>query len=81
MDILLQPWFLLLFGVVMFFVFLAIGTKGDYKAVTPLTRWIIVGICVVIATFLVIKVLQDRDWHPFQSATEVAPSTMPSGRI
>lgn len=76
MGILLQPWFLLSFGVVMFFVFLAIGANEDYKAVTPLTRWIIVGICVVIATFGVIKGLQDRNWHPFQSATEVAPSTL-----
>jgi hypothetical protein len=76
MGILLQPWSLLLFGVVMFFVFLTIGAKEDYKAVTPLTRWIIVGICVVIVTFGVFKVLQDRNWHPFQSATEVAPSTV-----
>ena len=76
MGILLQPWSLLLFGVVMFFVFLAIGAKENYKAVTPLTRWIIVGICVVIVTFGVFKVLQDHNWHPFQSATEVAPSTV-----
>jgi hypothetical protein len=76
MGILLQPWSLLLFGVVMFFVFLPIGAREDYKAVTPLTRWIIVGICVVIVTFGVYKVLQDRNWHPIQSATEVAPSTV-----
>jgi hypothetical protein len=34
-----------------FFVFLALGAKERFKAVTPLTRCIIVGICVAIATF------------------------------
>jgi ABC-type enterochelin transport system permease subunit len=79
MGILLQPWSLLLFAVVMFFVFLTIGAKEDYKAevlMTPLIRWMIVGICVVIATFGVFKVQQDRNWHPFQSGTEVAPTTV-----
>jgi hypothetical protein len=78
MAILLQPWSLLLFGVVTFFVFLTIGAKEEYKGVTPLTRWIIVGICVVIATFGVysgIKIQLDRNRNPFQSGTEVAPVT------
>jgi hypothetical protein len=79
MGFLLQPWFLILFAVVGFFVFLTIGAKEDYKAevpMMPLTRWMIVGICVVIATFGVVKTLQDRNWKPFQSGTEVAPVTV-----
>jgi hypothetical protein len=51
MGILVQPWTMLLFAVVMFFVFLALGAKERFKAVTPMTRWIIVRLCVAIATF------------------------------
>ncbi len=58
MGFLLQPWFLILFAVAGFLVFLTMSAKEDYKAeVSPLTRWIIVGICVVIATFGVFKAL------------------------
>jgi hypothetical protein len=79
MNFLLQPWFLILFAVVSFFVFLTIGAKEDSEAkvaMMPLTRWIIVGICVVIATFGVFKVLQGRNWNTSQSGTEVAPVTV-----
>jgi hypothetical protein len=58
MGILLQPWSLLLFGVIMFFAFLAMGARGDSRSVTPLTRWIIVGKCVAIEIFGVIRVLR-----------------------
>jgi hypothetical protein len=58
MGILLQPWSLLLFKIGMFFVFLMIGAKEDYKAVTPLTQGIIAGILLVIATFGVFGVFK-----------------------
>jgi hypothetical protein len=51
MGILVQPSTMLLFAVVMFFVFLALGVKERFKAVTPMTRWLIVGIRVAITTF------------------------------
>ncbi|MGA2536441.1 MAG: hypothetical protein ABSF53_10515 [Terracidiphilus sp.] len=58
MSILLQPWSLLLFAVVMFFVFFAMGAKEDYKPVTPLTRWIMAGLFVAIVAFGVIRVFK-----------------------
>lgn len=79
MGILLQPWSVLLFAVAMFFVFRTIGMREASQAevpVRPLTRWIIVGISVVIVTLGVYKVQQDRHRHPFQSGTEVAPLTV-----
>jgi hypothetical protein len=42
----------------MFFVFLMIGAKEDYKAGTRLTEGIIVGILLVIATFGVFGVFK-----------------------
>lgn len=41
-----------------------------------LTRWVIVGICVVIVTLGVFKVLQDRNFNTSRSVTEVAPVTV-----
>lgn len=74
MGFLLQPWFLILFAVAWFFVFHTIGAKEDYKVpMMPLTRWVMVGIGVVIVTFLLFKVLQGRNLNPLQS--EVAPVT------
>jgi hypothetical protein len=58
MNILLQPWSLAIFGVVMFFVFLAIGAKEDLKPVTPWTRWIMAGLFVAIVAFGVIRVFK-----------------------
>ncbi len=58
MGFLLQPWFLILFAIVGFFVFLTIGAKEDQKSeVPPLTRWMIVGICVAIVAFGVFRAL------------------------
>ena len=79
MGFFIQPWFLILFSVAGFLGFLTIGAKEDHKAevlMMPLTRWVVVGICVLIATFGVVKILQDRNWSAFQSGTEVAPATV-----
>jgi hypothetical protein len=68
----LQPWSLVLFAVASFLGFLAIGAKTSYKTEVPMmTRWIVAGICVVIVTIGVFKVLQDRNRNSFQSGTEV----------
>ena len=67
MSALLQPGFVFLFAVVGFFVFLKIGAKEDYKTeVSPLTRRIMLGIIVAIATFGVFTALQQpqRDLIP-----------------
>ena len=79
MGFLLEPWFLILFAIAGFFVFRTLGAKEKYKAevaLMPLTRWVMVGICVVIATFAVLKVLQDHNLKPSQSGTEAAPATV-----
>ena len=50
--------------------------EEDYKTevpMTPLKRWMIVGVCVVIAAFGVFKIQQDRNWNPFQSGGGAAP--------
>ena len=66
MDFLIQPWFLILFAVVAFFVFRAIGARENDKAeVTVMTRWIIAGISVVIVACSVLKVLHDHVWRTF----------------
>jgi membrane-bound acyltransferase YfiQ involved in biofilm formation len=76
MSALLQPGFLFLFAVVGFVVFLAIGAKEDYKnQVLPLTRRIMLGIIVAIATFGVFTVLQHRNGTSFQSGTEATRVT------
>jgi hypothetical protein len=65
---LLQSWFLILFAVAGFFVFYTLGINENYKgevAMIPLTRWVILGIGVVIVIFLVLKVLQDHNINPF----------------
>jgi uncharacterized membrane protein YdcZ (DUF606 family) len=53
--------------------------EADYKTevhITPKKRWIIVGVCVVIAAFGVFRIQQDRKWNPFQSGGETAPTTV-----
>jgi hypothetical protein len=52
--------------------------EEDYKAevqMTPVKRWTIVGICVVIAVFGAFKIQQDHNWNPFRSGGEAAPVT------
>ena len=69
MDFIIQPWFLILFAVAGFLAFGAIGAQEKYKAevaAAPLTRWIILGISVVIVAVCVLKVLQIHRWSPFQ---------------
>lgn len=79
MGFLLQPWLLIIFAVVGFFVFYIIGAKQDHMVPMmqmQLTRWVIVGISVVIVTLGVFKVLQDRNFNTSRSVTEVAPVTV-----
>lgn len=75
MNILVQPWFLLLFAVVMFLVFFAVG-KLDYKARKPITsleQWIIAAICLAIVCIGVLKIQRDYNRNSFESQTEHAP--------
>ncbi|HVU47282.1 MAG TPA: hypothetical protein VHD85_14215 [Terracidiphilus sp.] len=79
MGTLLQPWFLVLFGVTGFFVFLTLGANEDRNNKVPmrsLERWMIIGICVVIVTLGIFKIQQDRKWNPFHSVTKVVPVTV-----
>ncbi len=77
MSALLQPGFVFLFAVVGFLVFLTIGTKEDYKTeVSPLTRRIMLGIIVAIATCGVFTALQHRNRTSFQSGTETTRVTV-----
>ena len=51
-------------------------TEEDYKTevhITPKKRWIIVGVCMLIAAFGVFRIQQDRNWNPFQSGGGPAP--------
>lgn len=76
MSLLLQPWFLILFAVVGVFVFYTLGTRAGFKgkvAMPRLTCWVMVGICMVIVTLGVLKVLRDHNSSPFQSRTVVEP--------
>jgi len=60
-----------------FFVFLALGAKERFKAVTPLTRWIIVGICCYncdLRAFGVFKFIDSADGTPFSLEPELRPS-------
>jgi heme/copper-type cytochrome/quinol oxidase subunit 4 len=76
MSVLLQPGFLFLFAVVGFFAFLAMSAKEDHKIEVPMmTRWIIVGICVVIATFGVFTALQRGNGTSSKSGTEATRVT------
>ena len=76
MSVLLQPGFLFLFAVVGFFAFRAMSAKEDHKSEVPMmTRWIIVGICVVIATFGVFRALQRDNRTSSQSGTEATRIT------
>ena len=76
MSVLLQPGFLLLFAVAGFFAFLAMSAKEDHKTEVPrTTRWIIVGICVVIATFGVFTALQRGNGNSSQHGTEATRVT------
>ena len=52
-------------------------TEEDYKTevpISPLKRWIIVGICILLAVFGLIKIQQDRNWNPFQLEGQAAPA-------
>lgn len=49
-------------------------TEEDYKTevqITPMKRWIIVGVCVAIAVFGMFKIQQDQNWNPFQPGGSV----------
>ena len=79
MGFLFEPWFLVVFAIAVFFVFLALGARGNYRAsagMMRVTRWLIVGISLVIVTFGVLKVLQDHHSSTFQPRTAVAPVTV-----
>jgi hypothetical protein len=43
-------------------------TKDDFKVEVPMTprkRWIIVGICTIIALAGILKIQSDHNWNPF----------------
>ena len=66
MDFLIQPWSLILFAIVAFFGFRAIGATGNSNAEVPvMTRWVIAGISAVIVVCSVLKVLHDHGWRTF----------------
>jgi hypothetical protein len=76
MGFLVQPWFLILFAAVSFFVFGTVGARYKHKgevANLRFTRWAMVILCVAIATLGVLKGLQDRKLNPLPPQTEIAP--------
>jgi hypothetical protein len=49
--------------------------EEDYRTevpITPLKRWIFVGICLLVASIGAFKIQQDRNWNPFESGAKVA---------
>jgi hypothetical protein len=42
---------------------------------TPLKRWILVGVCVLISVFGAVRLQRDHAWNPFPSGREVSPTS------